>query len=87
MAVVGSIANAPPPVPARTAPAKASSATTRPANPASAACVSNGGTVELVSDAVGNMNGICHRKDGRACEEWALFNSGQCALPPPAIAD
>jgi putative hemolysin len=77
-AVVGSIANAPP-------PAVPTTAATTLANPASVACVKDGGRVELVSDAVGNTNGICHRKDGRACEEWALFNSGQCALPPPAI--
>lgn len=75
VAVVGSVANTPPPL--AVPPGQA--------NPASAACIADGGRIELVDDAVGNTNGICHRKDGRACEQWALYNSGQCALPPPAI--
>lgn len=77
-AVVGSVANTPPPAAPPTAGATL-------ANPASVACAQNGDTIKLVPDVAGNIAGICHRKDGSACEEWALFRTGQCVLPPPQI--
>ena len=80
-AVVGSVANAPPPA----APAAPPTAAATRANPASVACVKDGGTIKLVPDVTGNIGGICHRKDGSACEEWALYRTGQCVLPPPQI--
>ena len=76
--VVGSVTATPP-------PAAPPSATTTLANPASVACGKDGGTIEMVPDVAGNITGICHRKDGSACEEWALFRTGQCVLPPPQI--
>jgi len=77
-AVVGSVAGTPP-------PAAPPTAATTLANPASVACAKDGGTIEMVPDVAGNITGICHRKDGSACEEWALFRTGQCVLPPPQI--
>ena len=78
VAVVGSVAATPP-------PAAPPTATTTLANPASVACAKDGGTIKMVPDVAGNITGICHRKDGSACEEWALFRTGQCVLPPPQI--
>jgi putative hemolysin len=77
-AVVGSVAATPP-------PAAPPTSTTTLANPASVACAKDGGTIKMVPDVAGNITGICHRKDGSACEEWALFRTGQCVLPPPQI--
>jgi putative hemolysin len=77
-AVVGSVAATPP-------PAALPNATTTLANPASVACAKDGGTIQMVPDVAGNITGICHRQDGSACEEWALFRTGQCVLPPPQI--
>ena len=76
--VVGSVTATPP-------PAAPPTATTTLANPASVACAKDGGTIKMVPDVAGNITGICHRKDGSACEEWALFRTGQCVLPPPQI--
>lgn len=84
-AVVGSASNTPPP--ATPAPTAATPpATIGLANPASVACTKDGGTLTFVPDAAGNIFGICHRKDGSSCEEWALFRTGQCVLPPPPVA-
>ena len=48
------------------------------ANPASTNCVDTlGGTLDIVDTAQGSA-GYCHLKDGRVCEEWALFQSGTC---------
>ena len=76
--VVGSVTATPPPAAPPTAPVTL-------ANPASVACGKDGGTIEMVPDVAGNITGICHRKDVSACEEWALFRTGQCVLPPPQI--
>ena len=51
------------------------------ANPASTYCVQQGGRLDLRKDAAGNVGGICVFKDGRACEEWALFRDHQCVAP------
>lgn len=51
------------------------------ANPASTYCVQQGGQLDLRKDAAGNVSGICVFKDGRACEEWALFRDHQCVAP------
>ncbi|PXV58306.1 hypothetical protein SAMN04487785_105131 [Dyella jiangningensis] len=51
------------------------------ANPASVACVNQGGKLDLRKDAAGNVNGICVFPDGRQCEEWALFRDHQCVMP------
>jgi putative hemolysin len=75
LAVVGSVASAAPPPPPP--PAKVSLA-----NPASVACAKAGGKLAIVKDATGGDVGICTRTDGTQCEEWALFRTGQCILPP-----
>jgi putative hemolysin len=52
------------------------------ANPASTNCITLGGTLEIVNDAQsGGQVGFCHMKDGRTCEEWALFRDGSCVAP------
>jgi len=51
------------------------------ANPASVACVDQGGKLDLRKDAAGNVSGICVFADGRQCEEWALFRDHQCVMP------
>ena len=48
------------------------------ANPASVACVQNGGTVDIKKDASGNEYGMCTFKNGTSCEEWALFRHEGC---------
>ena len=48
------------------------------ANPASVNCVQTlGGTLEIADRADGQI-GLCHLKDGRVCEEWALMRDGTC---------
>lgn len=44
------------------------------ANPASEYCVAQGGTVELVDEADGQV-GYCNLPDGRRIEEWEFYNS------------
>ena len=44
------------------------------ANPASEYCVAQGGTVELVDEAGGQV-GYCDLPDGRRIEEWEFYNS------------
>ena len=44
------------------------------ANPASAFCVEQGGTVEIRTEAAGQV-GYCTLPDGRVIEEWALFRA------------
>jgi putative hemolysin len=73
LAVAGSVASAAPPPP----PPSVSLA-----NPASVACGKAGGRLDIVTDATGGQVGICTRTDGTQCEEWALFHTGQCILPP-----
>ncbi|QNK00455.1 putative hemolysin [Dyella telluris] len=51
------------------------------ANPASVACVNQGGKLDLRKDEAGNVTGICVFADGRQCEEWALFRDHQCVAP------
>ena len=51
------------------------------ANPASVACVNQGGKLDLRNDAAGNVTGICVFDDGRECEEWALFRDHRCVPP------
>lgn len=43
------------------------------ANPASAFCEEQGGTVEIVTDAAGNQGGICRLPDGTEIEEWEYY--------------
>lgn len=50
------------------------------ANPASTNCITLGGTLEI-KDEVNGQAGYCHMKDGRVCEEWALFRDGSCKGP------
>ena len=54
------------------------------ANPASTYCVQQGGRLDLRKDGAGNVGGVCVFKDGRACEEWALFRDHQCVAPNEA---
>jgi putative hemolysin len=51
------------------------------ANPASVACVDQGGKLDLRKDEAGNVSGVCVFADGRQCEEWALFRDHQCVTP------
>jgi putative hemolysin len=51
------------------------------ANPASVACINQGGKLDLRKDEAGNVSGICVFADGRQCEEWALFRDHQCVAP------
>ena len=47
------------------------------ANPASVACVRQGGRLAIVRGPDGGEAGMCTLPDGRMCEEWALFR-GEC---------
>ena len=47
---------------------------TQIANPASEYCVAQGGTVEIVDEAEGQV-GYCNLPDGQRIEEWDYFNS------------
>ncbi len=53
------------------------------ANPASAYCEENGGTLEMRTDNEGNVSGVCIFTDGSECDEWAFFR-GECS---PAEAE
>lgn len=44
------------------------------ANPASQFCVSQGGTVEIVTDASGDQ-GFCNLPDGTRVDEWEYFRA------------
>ena len=44
------------------------------ANPASEYCEAQGGTVELVDEADGQV-GYCNLPDGQRIEEWEFYNS------------
>jgi putative hemolysin len=52
------------------------------ANPASEFCVSQGGTVEIVDEANGQV-GYCNLPDGSRVEEWEYFRAqtGSTVLP------
>ena len=55
--------------------------TTQPAeiaNPASEFCVAQGGTVEIVDEAGGQV-GYCNLPDGTRVEEWEYFNANSAA--------
>lgn len=45
-------------------------------NPASAYCVSQGGTLTIKNEANGQV-GYCHLANGEVLEEWALFRASQ----------
>lgn len=60
--------------PSDTTAAQSTDTTTQMANPASEYCVAQGGTVELVDEADGQV-GYCNLPDGRRIEEWELYNS------------
>ena len=46
------------------------------ANPASQYCVDQGGKLEIVKEANGEV-GYCHLPNGEKVEEWALFRQSQ----------
>ncbi|WP_240554510.1 putative hemolysin [Acetobacter cibinongensis] len=48
------------------------------ANPASVHCVDAGGRLEIRTGKAGQY-GICHLPDGRSCEEWSYFRTGECS--------
>ncbi|MFA4876553.1 MAG: protease inhibitor I42 family protein [Methanoregula sp.] len=61
-------------------------------NPASAACVNSGGSVNIVKNADGSEYGMCMFKNGTSCEEWALFRgegckAGAAATPSPVVGE
>nr|WP_284507262.1 DUF333 domain-containing protein [Caballeronia sp. ATUFL_M2_KS44] len=62
------------PSPSRTEPPTSQ---TGRANPASVNCVREGGTLQIVDTADGQI-GMCRLPGGQSCEEWALLR-GQCA--------
>ena len=45
------------------------------ANPASAFCEKEGGTLEIRTSIDGSQRGFCLFNDGSECEEWKFFNS------------
>lgn len=47
------------------------------ANPASARCVEQGGTLKIEARPDGGQYGVCIFVDNYQCEEWALFR-GEC---------
>jgi hypothetical protein len=49
----------------------------RMANPASTYCIEQGGRLEIMHDAAGEV-GFCYLPSGRICEEWALYR-GECS--------
>lgn len=55
----------------------------RMANPASEYCVSQGGTLEIVTGDTGDQGGMCHLPDGTVIEEWELFHRDH-PQPEPA---
>jgi len=46
-------------------------------NPASVYCEEHGGKVDLRTDAMGGVAGVCVFPDGSECDEWAYFR-GEC---------
>lgn len=58
-------------------PAVPTTATAAVANPASVYCETQGGTVEIVTDASGGQAGICNLPDGSKIDEWELFRRDQ----------
>ena len=53
-----------------------SSASTGLANPASVFCVEQGGTLEIVDEAEGQV-GYCNLPDGQRIEEWEYYRANQ----------
>ncbi len=47
------------------------------ANPASVNCIRQGGALTILKRGDGGEYGLCTFRDGRLCEEWALFR-GEC---------
>lgn len=58
------------------------SAPTQIANPASTFCIEQGGTIEIVEEAGGQV-GYCNLPDGTRVEEWEYFNSQSAATTSP----
>ena len=52
------------------------------ANPASEFCVAQGGEVEIVSEADGEV-GYCNLPDGTRVEEWEYFRSQSASTTAP----
>jgi putative hemolysin len=52
------------------------------ANPASEFCVAQGGEVEIVSEAAGEV-GYCNLPDGTRVEEWEYFRSQSASTTAP----
>jgi len=50
------------------------------ANPASVSCIDSGGRSEIQDSPTGQI-GVCIFRDGRRCEEWALFRDRRCVAP------
>lgn len=55
-------------------------------NPASLNCKKAGGTLLILKRGDGGEYGICRFKDGRECEEWAMFLSF-CPVGGISVAD
>ncbi len=65
--------------PVQTEPSKTETAVPEIANPASANCVAQGGTVSIQERGDGGQYGVCLFEDNRQCEEWALMH-GDCPV-------
>lgn len=63
-------------------PANTTTAPAGIANPASTFCVEQGGTVEIVDEAGGQV-GYCNLPDGSRVEEWEYFRSQSSATTTP----
>jgi predicted secreted protein/putative hemolysin len=59
-------------------PAEPTTAVSNLPNPASAACVAAGATVEIKKSADGSEYGMCTFGNGTSCEEWALYRGEGC---------
>ena len=55
-------------------------------NPASQNCIAKGGSLTILKRGDGGAFGICTIRDGKQCEEWALFR-GECPVGGIAIPE
>ena len=59
--------------------AQSTASTVGMANPASANCAQQGGTLAIEERGDGGQYGVCYFEDNRQCEEWALMR-GECPI-------
>ena len=66
--------------PSDTVPASSPNDTSQLANPASVYCIDQGGTLEIVDEANGQV-GYCTLPDGTRVEEWEYFRASSTTTP------